>query len=309
MRTRTVFKRLLMTQVVEDAEAERIVSTGNFEKVRDEVLVLASQEIPCTCRRDERGPYLISVRAADRERAEGQIALYHKENPPKTENAPLAVHFALSPILVLLVPVAMTLVQFSSRGSRFYHSGISDADKVLSGEWWRPITALCLHGDAHHLASNLVSGYFILNLLAFRLPLSRLALPLAIASAAANFLVAFTVKSDFRSLGFSTFVFCALGALSTIEFRLMPKESGGLLRRFAPLFAAILLAVFTGLGENSDILAHFYGFALGLFTGLLPRKKKLLWGGPTGIPDILLWILYYAFFFAAWFRATGRTFL
>ncbi len=309
MRRLTIFKRLVLSQIFENPDSTRIVEIGNYEQIRDYSLVLASQSVPHEIRRDGRGPYTISVFAKDFERAQEQISLYKKENPPKTENAPLAVQLSLSPLMVLAVPAGMTLVQFSNRGSRFYHTGISDADKVLAGDWWRPITALTLHGDAHHLASNLISGYIILNLLAFRLPLSRLALPLAIASATANFFVAQTVKSDFRSLGFSTFVFCALGALSTIEFRLMPKESRGLLRRFAPLFAAALLAVFMGLGEHSDILAHFYGFLLGLGVGLLPRKKQLLWGSPSGIFDILLWIFFYAFFVIAWFRATGKAFL
>lgn len=303
MRTPVPFKRLVISQIVRDPESERIAAIGDYIQIRDYSLVLASQGIPHRIRRDERGPYVIAVQTELLHAAQEQIALYKKENPPHAENPPLALRLEISPLAILLVPTVFTLLEFSDRGARFYHAGIADAERILSGEWWRPITAQTLHGDAHHLVSNLVSGYIVLNLLAFRLPLSRIAFPLAVASAIANFFVAWTVQTDFRSLGFSTFVFCALGALSTIEFRLMPKESNGMLRRFAPLFAAALLAVFMGLGEHADILAHFYGFVLGLGVGLLPRKKKLLWNGPVGIRDILLWISYFAFFFAAWFKA------
>lgn len=303
MRTPVPFKRLVISQIVRDPEAERIAAIGDYVQIRDYSLVLASQGIPHRIRRDDRGPYVIAVQSEHLPAAQEQIALYKKENPPRRENPPLAIRLEISPLAILLVPTVFTLLEFSNRGTRFYHAGIADAERILSGEWWRPITAQTLHGDAHHLVSNLVSGYIILNLLAFRLPLSRIAFPIAAASGIANFLVARTVQTDFRSLGFSTFVFCALGTLSTIEFRLMPRESSGLLRRFAPLFAAALLAVFMGLGEHADILAHFYGFILGLGVGLLPRKKKLLWNGPLGIRDVLLWISYFALFLAAWSRA------
>lgn len=303
MRTPTLFKRLVISQVVQEPESERIAAIGDYEQIRDYSLVLASQGIPHSIRRDDRGPYLIAVRSDLIDSAEEQIALFQKENPPRQENPPLALRFSLSPLLVLLVPSVFTILQFSSHGSRFYHAGISDAEKILAGDWWRPITALTLHGDAHHLVSNLVSGYIVLNLLAFRMPLSRIAFPLAIASSVANFLVASTVRTDFRSLGFSTFVFCALGTLATVEFRLVPRESHGILRRFAPLCAAILLAVFLGIGEHSDILAHFYGLVLGVATGFLPRKKALLWGGPASVRDILSWIFFFAFFLFAWWRA------
>lgn len=297
------FKRLLISQIESEEAREKTVSIGTYAQICDHSLVLSSQSISHRIRRDDRGPYLLEVQTSDAERAEEQIALYKKENPEQKENPPLAIRFELSPLLVLLVPVAFTLLQFSRYGSRFYHTGISDAEKILSGDWWRPVTALTLHGDAHHLVSNLVSGYIILNLLAFRMPLSRIAFPLAVASAIANFLVAATVQSDFRSLGFSTFVFCALGALCTVEFRLLPKSSSTTLRRFAPLGAAFLLATFLGIGEHSDILAHFYGLVLGLAVGFVPRKKHLLWGSPFSARDVLLWILYFALFIFAWRRA------
>ena len=303
MRTPTLFKRLVISQIVQESESERIAAIGDYEKIRDYSLVLASQGIPHHIRRDDRGPYLIAVRSNLIGFAEEQIALFQKENPPRSENPPLALRISLSPLLVLLIPSVFTILQFSSHGSRFYHSGISDAERILAGDWWRPITALTLHGDAHHLVSNLVSGYIVLNLLAFRMPLSRIALPLAVASSIANFLVACSVRSDFRSLGFSSFVFWALGTLATVEFRLVPKESHGILRRFAPLCAAALLAAFLGIGEHSDILAHFYGLVLGVATGFLPKKKVLLWGSPVGVRDLLSWIFFFAFFLLAWWRA------
>jgi rhomboid protease GluP len=111
------------------------------------------------------------------------------------------------------------------------------------------------------------------------------------------------MQENFRSLGFSTFVFASLGALSSIEFRLMPKEFHGLQRRFAPLFGALLLAVFMGLGENSDIFAHGYGFILGLVVGFLPKRKSLQWGITFSYLDVIMIITYFTVFLCCWLLA------
>lgn len=139
-----------------------------------------------------------------------------------------------------------------------------------------------------------------MNMITFRIPLLRLAPFIAVAAAIANICVSLTVKTDFRSLGFSTFVFAAIGCLSVIEFRLMPKETHGLLRRFAPLCGAASLAVFLGLGENADILGHAYGFIAGLFCGLIPSKKALRWGTPLSSVDGVGLLIYYALYVIAW---------
>lgn len=303
MRRRTGFRRILVSQLKDDEAGENLIARGEPSLIRDYSLVLASQRIEHRISKEEQGPYRISTPEKSAQNAQEQIRLYREENPPRTNSPPLSVHLSLSPLFVLALPTALTLLEFSDSGSKLYFSGIADAEKILGGDWWRPVTALTLHADAHHLASNLVSGFVALTLLAFRLPLCRIVFPLAVASAIANFLVALTVQHNFRSLGFSTFVFAAIGALGAIEFRLMPREFHGLLRRFAPLFSAILLAVFLGLGEHSDILAHLYGFVLGIFCGWIPRKSSLLFRKQANIFDILLWVLFFAIFAVAWCRA------
>ena len=57
--------------------------------------------------------------------------------------------------------------------------------KVLKGEWWRSLTAQTLHGDARHLASNLLCGYIVMNMITFRIPLLRLVPFIAVAAAVA----------------------------------------------------------------------------------------------------------------------------
>ena len=276
------------------------ISEGAFKQIRDESLVLLSQGIPHRIERSEDGPFQIFVEPDKRRISQIQLRLYHRENPPRTDNPPLPLKFTFQPLWVLSVPVVCTLLDFSGAVSQMNNAGIADAGKILRGEWWRTITAMTLHGDSRHLAGNLVSGFLALSLLHYRIPLAKLVPFLAVSSAIANFFVAFTVKTSFRSLGFSGFVFAVIGCLAIIEFRLMPRETHGMLRRFAPLCGAASLAVFLGLGENADILGHLYGFIAGLLCGFIPKKKTLRWGTPTAVTDIFWIFAYYVLFIIGW---------
>ena len=282
------------------------VSEGTFKQIRDESLVLLSQGIPHRIERSEDGPFQIFVEPDKRRQAQFQIRLYHHENPPRNENPPLPLKFSFQPLWVLAIPVVCTLLDFSNAVSQMNNAGIADAGKIMRGEWWRTITAITLHGDERHLAGNLVSGYLVLSLLHYRIPLAKIVPFLAVGAAIGNYFVAATVQSNFRSLGFSSFVFAAIGCLAVIEFRLMPRETHGMLRRFAPLCGAASLAVFLGLGENADILGHLYGFIAGLFCGFIPKKKTLRWGAPSNATDILWAFAYYALFLMGWALALTR---
>lgn len=276
------------------------ISEGSFKQIRDESLVLLSQGITHRIDRSEEGPFQIFVEPDKRRAAQFQIRLYHRENPPRDENPPLPLKFTFQPLWVLAVPVICTLLDFSGAVVQMNSAGIADASKIMRGEWWRTITAMTLHGDERHLAGNLLSGFIALSLLHYRIPLAKLVPFLAVASAVANFFVALTVQTNFRSLGYSSFVFAVIGCLAVIEFRLMPRETHGMLRRFAPLCGAASLAVFLGLGENADILGHLYGFIAGLLCGFIPKKKTLRWGAPTGIADISGVFAYYILFAIGW---------
>lgn len=280
------------------------ITQGTFRQIRDESLLLLSQGIEHRLIRSQEGPFQIFILPEQALQARQQLELYHKENPPKEDNPPIPLSFSLQPLWILLVPAIITLVDFSN-GS-LHSAGVSNAEKVVQGQWWRSLTALTLHGDARHLASNLLTGYIVMNMITFRIPLLRMAPFIALASTVANLCVSLTVHNQgngFTSLGFSTFVFAAIGCLSVIEFRLMPANTHGLLRRFAPLCGAASLAIFLGLGENADILGHAYGYIAGLFCGLIPKRKSLRWGTPLTAADSLGLLLYYCIFLLAWKNA------
>ncbi len=176
--------------------------------------------------------------------------------------------------------------------------GGADAHLILQGEWWRCLTATTLHADHEHLLGNMLSGFFILNLLQRRCGPGTSMLLLTLAAGITNFLVALISRQSHFSIGFSTVVFAGLGLLAGIETLHLPRMPRVGLRRFTPLAAAFCLAVLVGVGQGADIKAHFIGFGLGiLLAPIVPRVESRL-GKPfwqiTGVAVV------YALYAAAW---------
>ncbi|MDR1811417.1 MAG: rhomboid family intramembrane serine protease [Candidatus Fibromonas sp.] len=274
--------------------------------IRDFSLVLSSQNIRHIVLRSELGPWEILVREQDLCAAQTQIALYKQENPD-WEREFIALPMlrpSAQPLWFLLIPAVCTFFQFSNYGMENF--GIADAGRILKGEWWRLFTAQTLHSGNYHLVSNLLSGFFVFSLISSKMPLSRIAPFIVLAAALANLETAFIMK-DYRSLGFSSTVFAGLGALATLEVRVLKREN--LYRRLVPWFAAFLLAVFLGVGDETgkvDIFGHFFGLIMGTIAGFVPPKKWLHWGEPLGKLDVFAVFAIYAFFAVAWLLAAGR---
>ena len=161
-------------------------------------------------------------------------------------------------------------------------------------EWWRAVTALTLHSDDVHLFSNLGFGLF------FFIPLCRraglgLGVALAVlAGALGNVGNALTHEVNVLSIGFSTALFGAVGALCALtgadiyrhqrRFAHMRAPASGLAftfarRLFVPLAAGMaLLAILGGGGEvRTDYAAHIWGFCCGLAVTLatLPVEEAV----------------------------------
>jgi len=146
-------------------------------------------------------------------------------------------------------------------------AGAMDAAEVRQGEWWRTVTALTLHGDFAHLIAN--SGFGAL----FGLFVGRFLgsgfgwLLVLLAGALGNGVNALLQPEGFRSLGASTATFAAL-ALTTYVWRLGYFRGGGWRRSLAPVGGGLALLALTGTGgENTDVVAHFTGFAAGAALG------------------------------------------
>ena len=247
----------------------------NLKQVQEISLVLASQNIEHWTYSFEHS-WMLLIDKSLVKKSQKLLKLYTQENKKVKQLVP-NLELSLSPLIILIVPI---LFYFWSMADIFdpwaiRQAGKSIAANILDGEWWRCITALTLHANAKHFLSNIISGYFILNLLFLRRNPIKASAVVLLAAISANFFVAFTIKESFSSLGFSTYVFASLGALALVEAIEATKNDldVSMWRKLQPLYSAFLIAVMLGVGENSDILAHFYGFILGVICSLIFLRK------------------------------------
>ncbi|MFP6817169.1 MAG: rhomboid family intramembrane serine protease [Pseudomonadales bacterium] len=148
--------------------------------------------------------------------------------------------------------------------------GNMHAGLVRDGEWWRCITALTLHADLGHIIANSAFGA-VFGLFVGRYMGSGFGwLLVLISGALGNGLNALVQPDEFRSIGASTATFAALGLGATYVWRRGYFTGRGWRRGLTPVFAAIALLVYTGVGgENTDVVAHFMGFAAGVALAIL----------------------------------------
>jgi len=227
------------------------------------------------------GPWRLSVPIEHAAHAGTQLDTYWRENarvaarPPASPSVDSGLFGALGFLLVIwALPWLQEWTLFDWRGN-----GTMAAQAVTNGEWWRTITALTLHGDLGHIAGNSLFGVLFGSLLARQLGSGVSWLLIVIAAAVANGINAFSQGDAFRSLGASTAVYAALGLLGAVVWRRgYYFRQADWRRSFAPVFAAICLVAFTGIGdENTDVAAHLFGFAVGLVLGLACAGLPFRW--------------------------------
>ena len=152
---------------------------------------------------------------------------------------------------------------------------VDAAAMVEAGEWWRAITALTLHGDVVHLASNLVAGSGFAFLLARFFVAGRAWFFIFASGVAGNVLNALVRYPEaHHSIGASTAVFGTLGLLTGAGIRLAvraPKQRWSLPRWLAPVLGGVTLLGLLGVGESGgrvDVPAHISGFLCGTVLGV-----------------------------------------
>ena len=157
-------------------------------------------------------------------------------------------------------------------------AGTMDSQLVRGGQWWRVFTAVTLHADAGHLASNLVTGVLLLGLAMGGYGPGKALLASFLAGVVGNLAGLVLLPGAYRSLGASGMVLGALGLLTVQSFSLW--RSGESHRRLIirAIAAGLLLLVLLGMNPHTDVLAHVGGFAGGCILGIalvfLPDKWK-----------------------------------
>lgn len=217
------------------------------------------------------GCFILSVAEGDLAAAQRELALYESENRPVPLPPPPRLHpYAGVGVLgyaIYLIGVAQLLTKGWVRLDAV-DTGDLDGAQVQAGQWWRAWTALTLHVDGPHLAANLVAGMWF-GYLAGRYIGPGTAWFLTVNGAAlANLIEGLFGPAAHRSIGASTAVFTALGLMSAYAWRERLHLRQRWPARIAPLVAGVALLGWLGSsGEGTDLIAHVFGFGVGLLLG------------------------------------------
>lgn len=291
-------------------QASRQAAGLSYEQARLFTLVLEARWIPSRTRKAEQG-WVIQVRRMDAERAEREVRLWSEENrvraappPPPPLPGPAEIFPAALYGLGLIIFHAFAVRAHPDLGlypKLLLDLGSADAGAVLSGQWWRLVTALTLHADGPHVLGNVVVGTLFVSLACRRLGCGLALLLAVLGGVLGNLCNTLVMGQPHDSIGFSTAVFAAAGLLAAQG---VLEGRGGLLRTLVPVGAGLgLLAMLGSGGENTDLGAHLFGFAaglgLGLPAGLVVRRS----GRPPAWGGLLCWVVSALFPILAWLVA------
>jgi membrane associated rhomboid family serine protease len=225
------------------------------------------------------GEFLLRVDERDAPAALRQLRHYEAENrlPPPAPPAPLYPHAWIGCLcyLLVLLGVAAALSHGVARLDAF-EAGELDAARVQAGQWWRAWTALTLHLDGPHLAANLVAGIWFGYLAGRQMGVGTAWFLTVLGGGLANWLEGLLGPAAHHSVGASTAVFAALGAMAAHSWRERYALRQRWARRWGPLIAGVALLGWTGsAGEGTDVVAHVAGFVVGVALGLLAALPPL----------------------------------
>lgn len=220
----------------------------------------------------EESHYLL-VDEQSAEQAYQQLRKYVEENSPEDKLArpliPLKQGYIAAYLYAIVLLVFGALNTTGAFGFDWHQAGLADSWKIKEGEWWRAMTALTLHADIAHLASNIGFGALFGLLVSQHIGSIAAWLTILLSGFTGNLLNAYLQKSLHLSLGASTMVFAALGLLGVFALSANQNYQKGI-RRWLPFVATLALLAFTGTaGERTDVLAHLTGFASGCAAGMV----------------------------------------
>jgi membrane associated rhomboid family serine protease len=261
------------------------VEVGRYARLaeaRERGLVVSAKELAHWIERDGDEWVLLveesAVSEVDRELAEFEME--QLQRPAERELLPPGRIPKLSLFVAAWVLSGFFMAQ-QMAPERWEERGVADSGAILSGQWWRTITALMLHGDGPHLAANLATGLLFAAFLIPRLGSGLAWLAILLSGALGNALNAWGYRGEPHfSIGASTACFGALGILVGLELfaRWRAPHTRSRWQLILPIGAGLALLAFLGVGEegrNVDYMAHCWGFLAGLAGGVIAQACRL----------------------------------
>ncbi len=228
--------------------------------------------------------FCLAVAASDELKADYELSEYDRENPAKGVRpaGPAQAVPGRWEAAMMFWALMFFFFAASERGTwgvDWFAAGAAQAGAMLDGQWWRAVTALCLHGGATHLFGNLVFGTAFSMLLSQSLGNGVAWLSMIVAGTVGNVANALIQAPTHTSVGASTALFAAIGILASYHQDWKPgsvREVG--LRAWRPVAGGIMLLAFLGFsGERTDYMAHILGFAAGIAGGWMLGRIKVDW--------------------------------
>ena len=209
---------------------EAWVEVGRFANGRtasEHALVLVAAGIDCQLASRGWGVALL-VAAWHAEAARQELAAYAEDNRPDPQ-PPVHRHpvgDAVTGVLAYWCVMVFVYVAADHNlfGVDWYAAGEGQAGLTVGGQWWRAVTALGLHADLGHIASNLVAGSLFGFFLAEILGSGLAWLMILLAGAAGNAINALVQPASHTSIGASTAIFGAVGLLAVLAVRYRPRR-------------------------------------------------------------------------------------
>ena len=229
-------------------------------------LVLSSQGIPSRILQSEDG-WVIAIPREHAEQAAESLGAYVRENKEDSEPEPMMARprawagAGVAALILILFPITGN----RTSGTWWFAAGRSDASRVFNGEPWRAATALTLHADLMHVASNALSSLLFATYLGRSIG-DGFALAAMLGSGVLGNLTNVALRgAPYFGVGASTAVFGAVGALAGARVMSGARPTVG--GRWLPIAAGIGLLALLGSSETTDVLAHALGFAWGVPLG------------------------------------------
>ena len=247
--------------------AAAVIRAHSERQAMDWSLVLASQGIEVVLDREPAGNvWSLRVAPADEARALAAIRQFRRENRGSAWHHEVPGSNLLFHSGVLLWVLAISVCHVAQAELR---PGLFDSRAVRAGEWWRAFTALWLHADLAHLASNAVFGTLILGFAMARFGAGVALLGVLLAGAAANAIGLIFRPEYYIGLGASGMIMAALGMLAAQAVPLWRAGRRGTKIVLTGLGTGALLFVLLGVDPSADVLVHAGGFVLGVLAGTL----------------------------------------
>jgi membrane associated rhomboid family serine protease len=175
--------------------------------------------------------------------------------------ASLGVSWGMAVGAALLLIGFFAVTGSPADGARWFDPGAASAGRIVGGEPWRAVTALTLHVDAVHVASNALAVAVLLQALITRLGPGAGLLLMLLSGAGGNVLAAMVHDPRHVAVGASTATFGAIGALAALRALSSFRHTRS--RLWIVTGASVVLLAMLGTAPGSDVLGH----ALGLVTG------------------------------------------